>query len=141
MIDNIKNDVWSIINHNDALSDGELNNLSDKTDNDKNTIYISEILEQTNYDVKRVIYLTNTNWLLDENKNTVLGWKINSEENKNYYRSFVKDDKSSSWTGWMGSKVDCSFEVLKYWVEESIIANAKDWLNCLKSDVSCTKFS
>ena len=140
LIENLKNDVWSIINHNDALSDDELNNISDKTDNDKNTIYISEILQNSNIEVQRVIYLTNTDWLLDENKNTVLGWIIKSEEDEKYYKNFVKTWTSSSWTGWMESKVDCGFNVLKKWAKEVIIANAKNWLSCLKNNLECSKF-
>jgi Txe/YoeB family toxin of Txe-Axe toxin-antitoxin module len=60
LIENIENDVWSIINHNDALSDEELNKVSSKTDNDQNTIYIANILKDTNIQIKRIIYLTNT---------------------------------------------------------------------------------
>jgi len=140
LIDNLQNDVWSIINHNDALSDEELNKVSSKTDNDKNTVYISKILQDTKYEIKRVIYLTNTNWLLDKNKETVLGWKINSEEDKNYYRNFVETSKSNSWTGWMKSKLNCGFEVLGYWVKEAIISNAKKWLECLLNWKKSTKF-
>ena len=140
LIENIKNDVWSILNHNDALSNEELNNLSDRTDNDKNTVYISGLLKDTNLHIKRVIYLTNTNWLLNKEKNTVLGWKIKSEEDKNYYKKFVEENKSNSWTGWMKSKLDCGFKVLEYGVGEVIISNAKNWLKCFEENRQCTKF-
>jgi hypothetical protein len=43
----------------------------------------------------------------------------------------------------MKSKLDCSFEVLeKYWVEETIIANAQNWLECLEwKNKNFTKFN
>ncbi len=140
LLDNLWNDVWSIINHNDALSDEELSKVSSKTDNDKNAVYIAKILQDTSVKVKRVIYLTNTNWLLDENNKTVLGWKIKSEEDKIYYKNFLREEKSNSWTGWMKSKLDCSFKVLDYWVKEAIITNAKNWLECLENSKNSTKF-
>ena len=133
--------MWSIINHNDVLSNDELNNISEKTDNDKNTIYISEVLNTRNINIKRVIYLTNTDWLLDKNKKTVLWWKINSKKEEEKFRSYVEDSKSASWTWWMGSKLNCSFEVLKKWVEKSIISNAEKWLKCLKDEIDSTVFS
>jgi len=40
----VKNNVLVIINHNDAMSEDELKKISSKTDNDKNTLYISEIV-------------------------------------------------------------------------------------------------
>ncbi len=134
LVENLQNDVWSIINHNDALSDEELNKVSSKTDNDKNAVYISKVLQDTNVKVKRVIYLTNTNWLLDRDKKTILGWKINSQNDKNYYKNFVEASKSNSWTWWMESKLNCGFEVLEYWAKEVIISKAKQWLECLKDD-------
>jgi len=93
------NNIWAIINHNDSLHPNELNNISDKTDNDKNTLYLSRILSEysdNKVHIKRVIYLTNTHWLLDENWTTVLWWKILWEENKNYYRSFINIDNDST---------------------------------------------
>ena len=137
------NDAWIIINHNDTLHPDELNNVSEKSDNDKNTVFVSKIFNKflkKYFKIKRVIYLTNTNWLLDENKKTVLGWKINSEEDKNYYRNFVEKSKSNSWTGWMESKLNCGFEVLKNWAKEAIISNAKEWLECLLNWKKSTKF-
>jgi len=139
----LENDVWIIINHNDTLHPTELNSVLEKNDNDKNTVFISELFNnffKKKVVVKRVIYLTNTNWLLDKEKNTVLGWKISSENDKSYYMNFVEKDKSNSWTGWMESKLDCSFKVLEYGVWESIISNAKKWLECLSKKWNYTIF-
>ena len=139
----IINDVWIIINHNDTLHPDELNNVSEKSDNDKNTVFVSKIFNKflkKYFKIKRVIYLTNTNWLLDKNKNTVLGWNINSEDDKNYYKNFVEKTTSNSWTGWMESKLNCGFEVLENWVKEAIISNAKEWLECLLNWKKSTKF-
>jgi len=140
--------IISIINHNDTIHNNELKNVSLKADNDKNTVHICKVLNILNkreerIQIKRVIYLTNTNWLLDSNKNTVLWWKINLEEEKDFYRNFVqKWEKSSAWTWWMESKLNCAFECLleKSW--ESIISNSKFWLDFLISwDTSkITKF-
>jgi hypothetical protein len=61
----VKNDILIIINHNDTTSNDELKNLSSKTDNDKNTIHITEVINkysnEINMKIHRVIYLTNTN--------------------------------------------------------------------------------
>jgi glutamate 5-kinase len=65
----VRNDVLVIINHNDTTSENELKNITSRTDNDKNTIYISEIIEQYSAEIQlkvgKVIYLTNTDGLLD----------------------------------------------------------------------------
>ena len=129
----LNNDIWIVINHNDTLHSTELGNVCDKNDNDKNTVFISKLFNKFLKEkiIKNVIYLTNTNWLLDEDKSTILGWKINDEKDKNYYRNFVEENKSNSWTGGMKSKLDCWFKVLEYWVERVIISNANKWLNCL----------
>jgi len=144
LINLLDNNIWAIINHNDSLHPNELNNISDKTDNDKNTLYLSRILSEysdNKVHIKRVIYLTNTHWLLDENWTTVLWWKILWEENKDYYRSFINIDNTSlSWTGWMLSKIDCAFRVLDFWVQESVIANAQEWLKCLDDTKDSTVF-
>ncbi|MDQ7009012.1 MAG: hypothetical protein Q9M94_01840 [Candidatus Gracilibacteria bacterium] len=139
----LENDIWIIINHNDTLHPDELNNVSDKSDNDKNTVYISKLFNnffEKYFFIKRVIYLTNFNGLLDEKKQTVKGGKIDSEESKNYYRNFVEKNKSDSGTGGMESKLDCGFEVLEYGVEESIISNAKNGLECLRDLGKSTRF-
>ncbi len=143
----VHNDILVIINHNDATSEQELKNLSDKTDNDKNTIHVSDTIntysKQVGLKVKRVIFLTNTHGLLDINKDTVKWWKIdldNIDNFKDIYLKHVYNDSSIAWTGGMWSKVDCSIEVLKYWVEESIISNSNKWLKCLEDNDNCTKF-
>ena len=138
----LENDIWIIINHNDTLHPDELNNVSEKSDNDKNTVFVSRIFNKfSDINIKRVIYLTNTNWLLNKEKNTVLGWKIKSEEDKNYYKKFVEENKSNSWTWGMKSKLDCGFKVLEYGVGEVIISNAKNWLKYFDENRQCTKFS
>ena len=140
----LNNDVWIVINHNDTLHSIELDNVCGKNDNDKNTVFVARLFDgylKEKIIVKNVVYLTNTNWLLDENGNTVSGWNMDwVERDKNYYRSFVEESKSNSWTGWMKSKLDCSFEVLNYWVEEAIITNAKNWLDCFKKLGNYTSF-
>ncbi len=139
----LENNVFIIINHNDATHNDELENLSLKADNDKNTIHLCKVLNLLeNIKIKKVIFLTNTNWLLDDNKNTVLWWKAFSEKEKSFYKSFVKKEKSSAWTWWMESKLDCAFEVLEFWAKESIIANSRDWLDFLISlnEYRITKF-
>ncbi len=137
----LKNDIWIIINHNDTLHPEELYNVSDKCDNDKNTVFITKLFNKyLDFKIKRIIYLTNTNWLLDEKYNTVSWWEVKTEDNKNYFRSFVNNNKSKCWIWWMMSKLNCWFQVLNYWVREAIIANAKDWLDCLESNKKCTKF-
>lgn len=67
----LENNVWIVINYNDTLHPDELNNVSEKTDNDKNTVFISKIFNvffEKQLKIKRIIYLTNTNWLLDKKK-------------------------------------------------------------------------
>lgn len=137
----LDNDIWTIVNHNDSLHPNELNNISDKTDNDKNTLYISKILSQYScreINIKRVIYLTNTQGLLNESKNTVVWWWVSEEDEKEKYRAFVENWKTSlSWTGGMLSKLNCAIDVLDYWVKSSIIAHAENWLDfILKDDLS-----
>ncbi len=139
----LENDVWIIINHNDTLHSTELNNVFDKSDNDKNTVFISKLFHnflKNKIVVEKVIYLTNTYWLLDENKKTILWWIISSKKEEKYYKNFVLKNKSHSWTWWMKSKLNCIFEVLNYWVKQAIIANALNWLECLENDTKCTKF-
>lgn len=140
----VKNDVLVIINHNDTTSNDELKNLSSKTDNDKNTIHITEVINEYSYEIwiriNRVIFLTNTNWLLDESQNTVRWWVVDSNS-KVKYLEYVEIKKSNDWTWWMDSKINCAFEVLEKWAEESIIANSSSWLDCLEENADlCTKF-
>ena len=142
----VKNDILVIINHNDTTSNDELKNLSSKTDNDKNTIHITEVInkysQEINMKIHRVIYLTNTNWLLDENKNTIIWWLVDLiEESKYWYLEYIETEKSNNWTWWMWSKVNCAFEVLEKWAFESIIANSNTWLDCLNDEhLFSTKF-
>lgn len=145
--DLVRNQVLVIINHNDTTSNDELKNLSNKTDNDKNTIHITEVLNkyanEINLKIHRVIFLTNTNWLLDVNWDTVIWWKVdlsdvNCREN---YLSHIETKKSNNGTWWMDSKVNCAFEVLEKGATESIIANSSTWLKCLSiDDYSSTRF-
>jgi glutamate 5-kinase len=69
--DLVSEDVIAIINHNDALSSQELNKLSSKTDNDNNVVHICQAVDNfsrlISFRIRRVIYLTNTNGLLDNN--------------------------------------------------------------------------
>ncbi len=129
----IENNVWVIVNHNDALHKIEIDNITNKSDNDKNTIFLSKILFKNLkwFTIEKVIYLTNTDWLLDENKKTVLWWKIYCDADKKHYIKYVKKSKNKIGTWWMISKLDCSFSVLDFWVKKSIIANAKNGLSCL----------
>ena len=138
----MKNNVWIVVNHNDALHKTEIENITSKSDNDKNTIFLSKVLSKNLkwLSIERVIYLTNTNWLLDENKKTVLWWKISCDADKKHYLKYVKDWKSSAGTWWMKSKLDCSFSVLDFWVKKSIIANAKNGLSCLEWWEGFTEF-
>ncbi len=143
----VLNWILPVINHNDAMSEQELKNLSHKTDNDKNTIHVSEAVNNYRVElwirVSRVIFLTNTHWLLDINNDTVRWWLIdlqNIDRCKDVYMQHVNSDTSLAWTWWMWSKVDCSIELLKYWVRESIISNAEKWLECLDGSDNCTKF-
>ncbi len=130
-----KNLVWTVINHNDTTSSHELKNLWAKTDNDRNAVIICEELnmykELVNAEISRVIFLTNTDWLLDSNWKTVIWWKIEKEEDKNCFRQYCNKKTSKEWTWWMLSKVNCSFEILDNWVKETIIANSRLWLQCL----------
>lgn len=144
--DLIRNDVLTIINHNDATSNDELKNLSSKTDNDKNTIHITEVINrftsQTKMRANRVIFLTNTNGLLDSNWETVIWWIVDIESNKDreLYLSHIEIKKSNNGTWWMSSKVNCAFDVLDKWASESIIANSKFWLDCLSDNNKSTSF-
>jgi hypothetical protein len=92
--------------------------------------------------IHRVIYLTNTNWLLDENKNTVNWWLVDlTEESRYRYLKYIDNKKSNNGTWWMWSKVSCAFDVLEKWAYESIIANSSKWLDCLKEfDLISTRF-
>lgn len=138
--DLVRNQVLVIINHNDTTSNDELKNLSSKTDNDKNTVHITDVINNYSHEiwiiVHRVIFLTNTNWLLDENQNTVIWWIVNLDDDssKEKYLNHVESKKSNAWTWWMESKVECSFEVLRKWAKESIISNSASWLDCLEDD-------
>ncbi len=145
--DLVKNNVLVIINHNDATSNDELKNLSSKTDNDKNTIHITQVINNYSQEiwikVKRVIFLTNTNWLLDERWETVKWWEIDISDNYSIdrYLAYIEKWKSDNGTWWMWSKVDCAFQVLSKWARESIIANSNSWLSCLTNeDYMSTKF-
>lgn len=145
LLEHVQNHVWSIINHNDALSNDELKNLSDRTDNDKNVVHVckalQEHIDETQLQVKRVIYLTNTNGLLDNDGNTIIGWIISWEEDKNQFRAFVKQERSKSGTGGMLSKVNWCFDALAFGAQESYIAFAGNGLECLYNTHSCTKFT
>jgi len=143
----ISQEVICIINHNDTLSSQELSKVSQKTDNDLNVVYICKIVsdfqKEIDFRIKRIIYLTNTNWLLDQNWNTVSGWEIsNIEEKRSFYKWFIKtDEKSKRWTWWMWSKIDGCFDWINLWVKEAIIANSENWLWCLEWKWNFTKFS
>ncbi len=143
----LQNDIWIIINHNDTLHSDELDNVGDKTDNDKNTIYVSKLLQKysKNIKIKRVVYLTNTDGLLNKYGEVVLWWKIylnNLSKEKNKYLKYIKVNKSNNGTWWMWSKIICAFKVLEYWIKESIISNAKYWLECLENrNKGYTKFT
>jgi len=142
---NICNWILTVVNHNDAMTNKELAHLSDKTDNDKNVPHLCELIyhfqKEINFKVKNVIYLTWTNWLLDQDWNTIKWWQITDEESKNFYKNFVIVwEKSHHWTWWMLSKVDWSINVLDYWIQNSFIANAKDWLDCLEWKWKYTTF-
>lgn len=65
---------------------------------------------------------------------------MNSKKDKDYYKHFVEDFKSMSWTGWMKSKLDCWFKVLKYWAQKAIISNAENGLECLYELKNSTHF-
>gem|GEM_PF-2700216 len=64
ILDGVKNSVLTIINYNDSTSSIELDKISDKTDNDKNTVFLSRLIntysEETLYKISKVFYLTNT---------------------------------------------------------------------------------
>ncbi len=145
----VRNDVLVIVNHNDTTSENELKNITARTDNDKNTIYISEIIEQYSAKIQlkvgKVIYLTNTDGVLDNDWNTLSWWSFSQNDfgtEKVKYLAYVNTEKSKAWTWWMESKINCAFESLRLWAEQSIISNARRWLDCLKFDSSlCTKFS
>ena len=145
LINMIENNVWPIINYNDSLHGNELLNVSNKTDNDKNTVFISQLIQtylSTKIQVEKVIYLTNTPWLLNKSGETVDWGTIEYPNEKDYYRGFVeKDFQSIAGTGWMESKVNCSFEVLDYGAKQAIIANASHGLKCLKEEGDFTSFS
>ncbi len=140
----LENNIWIIINYNDSLHPNELENVSEKTDNDRNTVFISQIIQKyltKKIMISRVIYLTNTSWLLDWEKKTIKWWKISSSSEKEYYKSFVEEWKSSSWTGGMKSKLDCSFLVWKYGAKSAIIADAQHGLTCLAWKWDYTEFN
>jgi len=143
LIENFNNDLLSIINHNDALSSNELNNLSDKTDNDKNVIHISEALSRySDVIIKRVIFLTNTDGVLDENKNRVSG-NMNIKDiwiEREKYLAYVHTKDSENGTGWMESKINSALDCLEFGVIEGVIANAEKWLDFLDTS-EATKFS
>lgn len=134
---NIKNDVLSIVNHNDAMSSLELNNITNATDNDKNAVELSKKIK-----LKRVIYLSNTNGLLDMNDNTITWWSIVDEFDKERYRKNIRIwERSKHWTGGGDSKLECCFDVLENSVWESIWANVSSGLSCLYENDNCTKFT
>lgn len=141
----ISQKVICIINHNDALSSQELSKVSTRTDNDLNVVHICQIASdfqsEINFRIKRIIYLTNTDWLLDEKWNTVSGEKISDiEKQRSYYKWFVRNEKSEKWTWWMSSKVDGCFEWINFWVQQAIIANSKDGLWYLEWEGQFTQF-
>ncbi len=139
ILDGVKNSVLTIINYNDSTSSIELDKISDKTDNDKNTVFLSRLIntysEETLYKISKVFYLTNTDWVLDENKKTV-GWYDNlditceCEVNriKQQLLCYIDNSTSDNWTWWMWSKILSGLECLKYWVDWVYICNSENWL-------------
>lgn len=136
----LDNNILTIMNYNDSTSFLELNNLTTKTDNDKNTVFLSKLINKysnkTKYKVSKVFYLTNTNWLLGKNKKTIKWHKFsdiddNQEFNKveKHLLSFVNNDESWFWTWWMWSKILSWLECLKNDVDEIYISNSKDWMS------------
>jgi len=64
IINGIKNDILTIVNYNDSMSFHELNNLSNKSDNDQNTVFLSKLINshcrKVGYKISRVFFLTNS---------------------------------------------------------------------------------
>jgi len=48
----VQNNILTIINYNDSTSFLELNNLTDKTDNDKNTVFLSKLINKYKNETK-----------------------------------------------------------------------------------------
>jgi len=44
--EHLRDDILAILNHNDGMSSIELSALTNQSDNDKNTVYISEIVNK-----------------------------------------------------------------------------------------------
>ena len=136
IIDWVKNDVLTIVNYNDSMSSTELDNLSNKSDNDQNTVFLSKLInahsDETGYQISNVSFLTNTNWLLDKENKTVSGYNfrdVNDELEflriKKHLLKYIKNGTSNWWTWWMTSKISSWLECLKYWVNDIIISNSK----------------
>ncbi len=141
ILDAIKNNVLLILNHNDALSSQELNNISIMTDNDNNVVHVVDVISRycawVNLRINNVLYLTNEDWVYDFNWDTyswseILEKEIVGEEQK--LLSFVKKTNSPSWTGWMWSKIKWMFNCLRFWVKRVSISNIKNWLWFLFDD-------
>ena len=146
--EHVRNDVLAILNHNDGMSSVELSALTLHADNDQNTVFISEIVnkykKEISFRIKRVIFLTNTCWILDENWETVLWWEIETNKSDMYekkYRGYVHNWGSTWWTGWMWSKISSGIKCLKYGVDEVIIANATEGLDCISHRENSTIFT
>ena len=141
--EHLRDDILAILNHNDGMSSIELSALTNQSDNDKNTVYISEIVnkyqEEIWFRIKRVIFLTNTPGILNEEWKTVY-W-LKKGQNNNNFNDYIKDWKSNLWTWWMWSKVSSAIKCLEYWVDEVIIANASEGLDCILNRENCTTLS
>ena len=109
-------------------------------DNDTNVLRVTNFINNysMNDKINRIIYLTNTNWILDATWNTLIGGTARSLEEVNSLwnelSSYIHTDTSHSGTWGMQSKLDSGIACLENWAQEIIISNAKNGLDCLHSD-------
>lgn len=157
--DNVRCWVLNILNYNDSMSSAEVDHLSDKTDNDANVTFLTEIMNRSIGDIypgihiSRVVFLTNTRGILDADKKTVLWEKIPltwlSDTAKQdlfntilqRYTQYITTDKSKSGTGGMQSKLENALRSLfTYKVSAAHIAFCEDGLGCILRKEKATSF-
>lgn len=157
LADNVKTWILSILNYNDSLSSEELKELWKKSDNDANVLYLSETInkhrKKTKMQVTKIVFLTNTRWILNKDKETVQ-WELiqfnwTNVDNSSIINSLIEsyskhievNKQSSNGTWWMISKLKNALKSLQIqWVKNVYIASSKDWLDCMENHDLSTCF-
>ncbi len=124
-----KGNILPIVNENDPLSTEEMQALWRWADNDKNALLLAKL-----FHAKLLAIVTNTDGVLDESKsriNSIASSKITPE-----YISYICDQKSQWWTGWMSSKLDVARQAWESWIPTYIFdgqsSTLLEYMSCVK---------